>query len=183
MKIFTPLLVLLLALTLAGCGKILNPYSEEFGCPGGDYGSCTDVTAAYEKSFKENDETFSPMVKVNIDPKVHETHATPGSKDKDDLGANSTTNSNSIVIGDGQGEIYDHQTALLTELQGVISDEKTPMLLPSKQMRLLVLGYEDDHKSYYGHRFVYFIAEPEHWILPTNRIGIPMERPETLFRQ
>jgi hypothetical protein len=97
---------------------------------------------------------------------------------QDGRGIFTDINSDSI-----KGEIYDHQKALLTELQGIISDEKTPMLLPAKQMRLLVLGYEDDHMTYYSHRYTYFIAEPQRWVLPTNRIGIPLKRSETLFKQ
>lgn len=172
MKIFNSLLALLIASSFYGCAEVMNPYSEEFGCPDGDYGSCTDVTRAYDKSFQENDEDFSPMVKVktggrDVSPA---SHATPGAGE-------------GTSVSSDQSEIYDYQKALLTELQGVISDEKTPMLVPARQMRLLVLGYEDDHMSYYSHRYVYFIAEPQRWVLPTNRIGIPLKRPETLFRQ
>jgi hypothetical protein len=58
----------------------MNPYEEEFGCPGGDFGSCDDVSTAYDKSFEENDESFSPMVKVKINEEVglSENYATPG---------------------------------------------------------------------------------------------------------
>lgn len=180
MKLFTFAMMLTCFLS-AGCSTVMNPYEEEFGCPGGDFGSCDDVTKAYEKSFQENDESFSPMVKVKINNDVlsNDNYYTPGVGDNE---RPINTSKEHSKHPRKKGEIYNHQKALLTELQGVISDEKTPMLLPAKQMRLLVLGYEDNHMTYYGHRYVYFIAEPHRWILPTNRIGIPFRKPETLFK-
>lgn len=162
---------------LGGCAEIMNPYEEEFGCPNGDFGSCDKVKDAYEKSFLENDESFSPMVmvKINKNVEISADYSTPRSGDNEDR--------RSIVFArSDKGEIYDHQKSLLTELQGIISDEETPMLLPSKQMRLLVLGYEDDNNTFYSHRYMYFIAEDQRWILPTNRIGIPRQQSESLFK-
>jgi len=154
MRNITAYLMIIVGLSISSGCAILNPYEEEFGCPGGDYGKCEKVKDAYEDSFVEEQEKFSPMVKT----------------------------SKQQVTKESDGPVYDYQKQLYAEMKGIIGDAETPMLTPPKQMRLLVLDYVDNDKVLYGYRYIYFMAEQERWILPLNKIQIPMNHAEKLFR-
>ena len=154
MRNFIPYLIIFVGLSISSGCAIFNPYEEEFGCPGGDYGKCEKVKDAYDDPFVEEQEKFSPMVKTS---KPH-------------------------VNIESDGPVYDYQKQLYAEMQGIIGKAETPMLTPPKQMRLLVLDYVDNDKVLYGYRYIYFVAEQERWILPLNRIQIPKNHAEILFR-
>ena len=156
MKHVSIYLVIFSLLTLSGCAKLLNPYEESFGCPGGDVGSCDDMETAYNKSL--NSESFSPM--VTEDRREEE----PDMRNKSNF------------------PIYSYRKQHIKEVKGLIEDPITPMIMPSKKMRLLVLGYEDVTKDYYGHRYIYFIAEEERWAMPFNIMGGSSDHAESLFK-
>ena len=155
MRNIIPYLTIFIGLSISsGCAEF-NPYEENFGCPGGDYGKCENVKDAYEDSFVDDQEKFSPMVKTN---KLR-------------------------VAKEFDGPVYDYQKQLYAEMKGIIGEAETPMLTPPKQMRLLVLDYVDNDKILYGYRYIYFVAEQERWILPLNQIQIPKSHhAEELFR-
>ena len=69
--------------------------------------------------------------------------------------------------GEGDQEEYNYKRALYEELAGLIQDPSTPVLVPSKQIRVLIPGYVADSNLYYGHRYVYFEATAPRWVLPT----------------
>ena len=153
---------LLVGLSTSGCA-VLNPYEENFGCPGGDFGKCQKVKQTYEDSFTNNKENFSPMVK----------------NDKEG-GASITLDP---AYSDSFNQKYDYQKQLYAEMKGIIGQSETPMLTPARQMRLLVLDYVDNENVLFGYRYIYFLAERERWILPLNRIQIPENNhAENLFR-
>lgn len=146
--------VLLASYLLSGCtAKVMNPYEESFGCPGGDVGSCDDVGTAYKKSLSKNEESFSPMVVMEDDVSSV------------DWGEEEPDNRTPSKL-----PVYNLTRKKTEEVKGIIDDPLTPILIPSKKMRLLVLGYQDT-KDFYGHRYIYFIAEEERWALPFNTIG------------
>ncbi|MFN2245890.1 MAG: TraV family lipoprotein [Candidatus Promineifilaceae bacterium] len=136
----TKLLIVTLMTTviLTGCGTLLNPYHEDFLCPDGDPGSCTSVKDAYKRSFNPS-EAFSPMVK--------------------DAAENPADRKVSK-------EEYRYKEALYKELSGLIKNPTTPMLMPSRQMRVLIPGYVDKDNLYYGHRYIYFVVRDPQWALP-----------------
>lgn len=155
MRNIIPYLTIFIGLSISSGCAVFNPYEENFGCPGGDYGKCEKVKDAYEGSFVDDQEKFSPMVKTN---KLR------AAKESD-------------------GPVYDYQKQLYAEMKGIIGEAETPMLTPPKQMRLLVLDYVDNDKILYGYRYIYFVAEQERWILPLNQIQIPKSHhAEELFR-
>jgi conjugal transfer pilus assembly protein TraV len=128
---------------LSGCaGSVLNPYEDDFLCPDGFPGKCASVKKAYKESFKTSDgssESFSPMVK----------------------------NKSSKPKENPQKEQYSYKEELYKELAGLIKEPATPVLAPSKQMRVLIPGYTEKENVYYAHRYIYFIARDPHWTLPT----------------
>jgi conjugal transfer pilus assembly protein TraV len=142
---------LLTAFTLTGCGTWFHPYHEDYMCPDGDPGKCASVKSAYKESFRPASEDFSPMVKEKS-----KRSAAEGGKN----------------TGAGQGDAaqeaeYNYKRELYEELAGLIQDPSTPVLVPSKQIRVLIPGYVADENLYYGHRYVYFEATNPQWVLPT----------------
>jgi conjugal transfer pilus assembly protein TraV len=123
------------ALLLNACA-IFNPYDDDYLCPDGFPGDCSSVKEAYKKSMGNNDESFSPMVK----------NKAPAENDSLD------------------DEQYRYKEELYKELSGLIKKPATPVLIPSKQLRVLIPGYVDSD-IYYGHRFVYFTARKARWAL------------------
>jgi conjugal transfer pilus assembly protein TraV len=134
-KISLTIVAACVLLWLSACA-IVNPYDDEFLCPDGYPGDCSSVKEAYKKSLSNNDESFSPMVKNK--PPVE-----------------------SNTAGD---EEYRYKEELYKELGGLIKQPATPVLIPSKQLRVLIPGYVDND-IYYGHRFVYFTAREARWAL------------------
>jgi conjugal transfer pilus assembly protein TraV len=139
---------LMAGIILSGCGTWFHPYHEDFMCPDGDPGKCASVKSAYQESFRPASEDFSPMVK----DKSRRAEV----KDDQNGGA-----------GQGDQEEYNYKRALYEELAGLIQDPTTPVLVPSKQIRVLIPGYVADSNLYYGHRYVYFEATSPQWVLPT----------------
>jgi hypothetical protein len=53
-------LIIVTILYLWGCGAILNPYKDDFSCPGYDKGKCIKVSGAYKESLqKKKNDTLS----------------------------------------------------------------------------------------------------------------------------
>jgi conjugal transfer pilus assembly protein TraV len=130
--------VLLIAYGLSGCsGSLLNPYHENFMCPDGNHGDCASVQEAYRNSFQK--EAFSPMVKNKPKGGPEQVQAK---------------------------EEYNYKEELYKELAGIIREPVSPMLIPSKQMRVLIPGYTEKGNLYYGHRYIYFIAREPSWMVP-----------------
>lgn len=140
------IVTLFAAFLFTGCGTWFHPYHEDFMCPDGDPGACASVSTAYKESFRPASEDFSPMV-----------------KDK----SKQATEGKAAEAGQGDQEEYNYKRALYEELAGLIQDPSTPVLLPSKQIRVLIPGYVADGNLYYGHRYVYFEATSPQWVLPT----------------
>jgi conjugal transfer pilus assembly protein TraV len=135
------LIAALMMLWLNACA-VLNPYDSEFMCPDGFAGECASVKKAYEKSFNSDDESFSPMVKNKKKPDSE------GKKDK------------------SYDERYRYEQALYKEMAGLIEQPATPVLIPSKQLRVLIPGYVDEKQGvYYGHRYAFFTARKASWAL------------------
>lgn len=135
--------ILLILIITSSCAKIFNPYEESFGCPEGYHGSCDDVDTAHSKSI-HSDEVWSPLVSSEEEPDRRTRANLP---------------------------VYNYRAAKMSENRSLIEEPITPIMKPSKKMRLLVFGYADEETDFYSDRFIYFIAEPERWITPFNIMG------------
>ncbi len=135
-KISTYILGSVIILFANACA-LINPYDDEFLCGEGYPGDCSSVKQAYKKSLSNQDENFSPMVK----------------------------NKKSVPQKPMENEEYKYKEELYKELSGLIKKPVTPVLIPSKQLRVLIPGYVDENDIYYGHRFVYFTAREAKWAL------------------
>lgn len=68
-------------------------------------------------------------------------------------------------------EIY--QDALFERMAGLLNEPETPMVVPPKVMRVLVLPYEGQDEELYLNRYAYLFTDRPRWIL-TNPLKTPM---------
>ena len=132
--------------------SVLNPYDEKFLCPDAYPGDCASVKEAYERSLANSDESFSPMVK-NKKPSTDASADSGEQRDSDE---------------------YRFKEELYKEMAGLIRSPVTPVLMPSKQRRILITRYVDENNYYYGHRFVYFTSREAKWSLQPLTEGKPL---------
>ncbi len=62
---------------------------------------------------------------------------------------------------------YNYRTGLYNKLASLIEKPETPMVLPPKVMRTLILSYTGSGNELYGFRYVYFFATEPEWIIST----------------
>jgi conjugal transfer pilus assembly protein TraV len=134
-------LLFVLAILLAGCASILNPYESDFQCPDTDRGKCVSVQDAYTESAKKNY------------AKEH----------KDELKSEKPNEGDALESQHKKNN--DYQEALYKELAGLLKEPLTPMVAPPKVMRVLLLPYKGDSNELYMIRYVYFFVEEPKWIL------------------
>ncbi|ORJ57496.1 TraV family lipoprotein [Geothermobacter hydrogeniphilus] len=115
------LILIPLALALSGC-SVLNPYEENFRCPGGDSGKCIDVTGAYEEARNPAGKTAS---------------------------ASSS----------------DYEEALYGRVRDLLQAPSTPVVVPPRVMRVLMLPYEGEDNELYMLRYAYIFVDRPRWVL------------------
>ena len=138
----TFLLSLFFLTIFSGCASFWNPYDSEFNCPLTYNGKCISVEEAYKESFK---------------PANEDTDEEQSLKEKNCKGKECG------IYSDDSAE-KQYQKALYKELAGLIKLPETPVISPSKVMRVMILPYKDG-TTLYMNRYVYFIAEEPAWVL------------------
>ena len=144
----TSLLILLaLFLSLTGC-QTLNPFDEDSDCPDPLNGDCITMDTAYRRSKADPKNTAA----IVIDPR----HDSPLIKDRPDM------NGNYDVRRSFQDQVYKNE--LYQEIAGLVRRPITPVRLPAKLMRVLILGYDREDR-FYSHRYIFFESDRSRWIL------------------
>ena len=64
---------------------------------------------------------------------------------------------------------YGYRAGLYSKLASLIEKPATPVVLPSKVMRTLILSYTGSGNELYGYRYVYFFATEPQWIISTTK--------------
>jgi conjugal transfer pilus assembly protein TraV len=135
------LYLLTFAFLLGGC-SVLNPYKSEFTCPQKENGKCVGVDSAYYESLtKTKDKIENPesLKKDNSD------------KAKTKVGGQKSENLY-------QEEVY-------RKLTGLLREPVTPLVVPPRVMRVLLLPYKGDGGELFMPRYVYFMADDPQWIM------------------
>lgn len=137
------------AFSLAGCGAVMNPYKGEFACPDYDKGQCIQVEGAYKESLRS---TRQPAP----DQAVQEN-----CKDCKGEGAkNVPVSGQDAAPGETQ-----YQRAVNEKMVGMLREPKTPLMVPPKVMRVLVLPYRGDANELYMMRYVYIMVDEPKWVM------------------
>ena len=147
MKTIWILILLIVILPLSGC-QILNPYESASDCPDPYNGDCVSMETAYRRSKADPKNSESQK----IDPQ----HDSPLIKDRTE------TSDNSNITHLNTDKVYKHE--LYQEIAGLVKQPITPVRVPAKLMRVLVLGYDREDR-FYSHRYVFFESDKPRWIL------------------
>ena len=152
-----PLLLLTLCLT-ACSAKTFNPYDDEFDCPYVDRGKCISVDDAYRESLEEN-----AFIQEEISQPQEATEQ-KNQLQNGGVGEEKTTPSEKPKTAR-----YNYQEALYNELTGMLREPETPLVIPPKTMRVLLLSYTSENNELYGDRFVYFFTTEATWSISTTK--------------
>jgi conjugal transfer pilus assembly protein TraV len=126
---------------LSGC-QTLNPYDKAGDCPDPYTGDCVSMKAAYRRSRADPE---------NSDPR----HDSPLIKDRAEKNRAATPVA-------GQGAVYRRE--LYQEIAGLVKQPITPVRIPAKQMRVLILGYDREDR-FYSQRYIIFESDKPRCIL------------------
>jgi len=133
------LLILSSAIILAGCANTLNPYSSKFQCPHVYKGQCVSLQEAYQKSKTNTDGNPKKLA-----TKKKQTKEKQQKVKSDELS---------------------YKTSLYNRLSGLLKSPKTPIVIPPKVMRVLILPYKTANNDFEMSRYVYFFATKPGWSL------------------
>ncbi|GAB6908811.1 conserved exported hypothetical protein [Desulfosarcina cetonica] len=147
MKTIWLLLILTVFLSLTGC-QTLNPYDEVSDCPDPFNGDCVPMDTAYRRSKADPKNTAV----IDIDPQ----HDSPLIKDRPE------TNETGEAPRHLQEQVYKNE--LYQEIAGLVRRPITPVRIPAKLMRVLILGYDREDR-FYSHRYIFFESDRSRWIL------------------
>ena len=127
----------IVSILFMGCGKVFNPYKSDYMCPDVYKGKCATMDQAYEESFSENE----MVINQNGDCKACDKKSKKGAATQTDEG-------------------YTYKDKLYRELSNLIDEPETPVVIPPKVGRVLILNYtEDNDETFYGYRHIYFIVD------------------------
>ncbi|MDY0227718.1 MAG: TraV family lipoprotein [Desulfomicrobium apsheronum] len=64
-----------------------------------------------------------------------------------------------------QADSSEYQDALLGRIAGLLREPETPVVVPPKVMRVLMLPYEGEGNELFMLRYAYIFTEPPRWVL------------------
>jgi len=135
-------------LALSGC-SVFSPYNSEFQCTSPDKGKCVSVQQAYEESLEKD----SPVKKTVKGKK---------SRKADDSSVNEEKSKDLRDKKSSAEESY--KESLQREMARLIDEPVTPVVIPPKVMRILVLPYPEKTVLYMP-RFIYIMTDNPRWVL------------------
>jgi len=133
-------MIIVVLFMLSGC-QTLNPYDEDSDCPDPFGGDCVSMTDAYRRS------------KANPTNAIDPRHDSPLIKDRPQNAPVPLT-----------GGDYAYKNELYQEIAGLVQQPITPVRIPAKNMRVLILGYQQEDR-FYSHRYVFFESDQPRWLL------------------
>lgn len=151
-------LILLLCVFIFACTgcTVFNPYEDTFACPEREKGKCVSVEDAYNESLQGVDETGSCQTKVTRRGRIVEGESTDKSQKDGDSGCKSDEGSNIELT---------YQRQVFKKLSGLLEKPITPLMVPSKVMRVLFLPYKDEGNRLYMTRYIYCIVDEAQWVI------------------
>lgn len=140
---------------LSGCSFLL-PYKSSFQCSETDKGKCVSMKSAYEESI--SGEQSKKEGKGGECAKCGKK-----SKNKEEPG----------ITKQAPQDLY--RENLYIEMAGLIKDPVTPLVVPPKVIRALVLPYPDGEK-FYMPRYVFIMVDKPAWVLDGGLSGIDINK-------
>ena len=142
-------------LLVAGCGKVVNPYESEFSCPQPEKGKCVGIPEAYRESLRQ-----SEMRNYNL---AREAFSSGKKKEGKEEGHEEVFTGGHLFLSPAERQYVESLYGVLTK---ILKDPQTPVIMPPKVVRVLILPYEGDSgKNLYSARYIYVIVEDAKWVL------------------
>jgi conjugal transfer pilus assembly protein TraV len=152
--IIRSLTLLVAVMMMGGCASVFNPYKSSFQCPNTYKGKCTSVENAYNESVTGKK---APSICPDCDKKEKERESKapirPTLKPLEKL--------------ETAKEIY--QASLYNKMTALIDNDPSPIVVPPKVMRVLILSYTGEKNEMFGYRYVYLFVSKPRWILAPLR--------------
>ena len=128
------LIFIILLAFVSGCS--LMPYKSEFQCPDVDKGKCVAVKDAYRESFKnrKSKKVGSKKDGKENEEKTEERHESVYKKN------------------------------LEKKLSRLLEEPVTPVVVPPKTLRVLILPYNDTDKLFMP-RYIYIMVDEPSWVM------------------
>ncbi len=128
--------LILTALIVFVSGCSLMPYKSEFQCPDVDKGKCMAVKDAYRESFRDR-----------------KGKKTSSGKDVKENEENTEEKHDSA-----------YKKNLEAKLSRLLKEPVTPVVIPPKTLRVLILPYNDRDKLFMP-RYIYIMVDEPSWIM------------------
>jgi len=168
---FLPLLFSLFV--LGGCSGTLMPYESSFQCPGGYNGICESIDDAYQDSVNGIDPR-------QFDKEWQEKKADWAEGHEELVKARKQTGKTAGASHSVQSDSY--RESYLRKMQNLIDAPETPVLVPPKVIRILVLPRTYEHnRSLVGSHYLFSqLEDGARWILrKVPEAPEPCSQPET----
>jgi len=144
-------------LIMSGCA-MLNPYESSFSCPETSKGKCVSVQNAYSESATSSGKIAEASAEAKNEDRGIESATGGGCSDGETVASlHSPSREN--------GYYNRYRTALFDKFSGLLKDPVTPVVVPPKTMRVLLLPYTGQDNEFYMLRYVYFFVDEPRWLL------------------
>lgn len=131
---------------LSACASMLSSYDSNFSCKNADHGGCEHPMDAYEKAVQG---TAAPVAAAGggLDPKS-------GLDNDGSLGVNRS--------------FRDYKGAVYAELKALLEAPNTPLIVPAKTIRTLILPHTDSrakNQRLFMSRYIFTVVEEARFVL------------------
>lgn len=75
--------------------------------------------------------------------------------------------------GSERSDSEDYREALFDRLAGLLDEPETPLVVPPKVMRVLMLPYEGQEEELYLFRYAYIFTDRPRWVLSNELTELP----------
>ncbi|MGA3282651.1 MAG: type IV conjugative transfer system lipoprotein TraV [Smithella sp.] len=161
-------LIIATILYLWGCGAILNPYKDDFSCPGYDKGKCIKVAGAYKESLqKKKNDTLSEKENKAACEKCRKEAKNNNVSEDTYCTACSSAETNDVERKRLKAESSEteYRKAVNQKLVSMLKEPNTPLLAAPQIMRVLILPYRGDQNELYMMRYVYLLTDDPKWVI------------------
>ena len=133
-----------LGFMLTSCSTLMNPYHSSFSCPNYYKGKCVSLEEAYNESIHNTD--GAPHYSKKAQKQIQELAI------------------NTVQGGNGTQTLSLYQKDMLKKMTKLINQPKTPIVVPPRTMRVLILPYVNSQNELEMGRYVYFFVGKPKWI-------------------
>ncbi len=143
---------------LSACASMLSSYDSNFSCKNADHGGCEHPMDAYEKAVQGQTK--------------------PGAAAGD--GLEYETGSDNDGLQGANRSFQDYKGAVYAELEALLEAPNTPLIVPAKTIRTLILPHTDrraKNQRLFMSRYIFTVVEEARFVLG----GTPARAKSSLF--